>query len=51
MAITSLMLKDVASYDAIGATMTDIKKLNYLFGYNGSGKSTLSRMLYDQSRP
>lgn len=51
MAIASLMLKDVASYDAVGATMTDIKKLNYLFGYNGSGKSTLSRMLYDYSRP
>ena len=51
MAITNLIVKDVASYDATGATMTDIKKLNYLFGYNGSGKSTLSRMLYDHSLP
>lgn len=51
MAITNIIVKDVASYDATGATMTDIKKLNYLFGYNGSGKSTLSRMLYDHSLP
>lgn len=48
--ITSLKLKNVASYDAIGAEINTLKKVNYFFGFNGSGKSTIAKYLYALSQ-
>ena len=34
---------------APGATLKDLKKVNFIFGFNGSGKTTLTRALADNS--
>ena len=51
MAISSLTIKKVASYDDNGVELGNLKKLNFFFGYNGSGKSTIARYLYNLSLP
>ena len=44
--ITSLLIKDVASYDANdGVEIDDLKKVNFFFGFNGTGKSTIAKYL------
>lgn len=48
--INSITIKNVTSYDnTIGATINDLKKINFFFGNNGSGKSTIAKYLYDVS--
>lgn len=51
MAISSLTIKKVASYDDNGVELRNLKKLNFFFGYNGSGKSTIARYLHNLSLP
>jgi wobble nucleotide-excising tRNase len=51
MSITSLTIKSVASYDAVGQTINNLKRLNFFFGFNGTGKSTVARYLYNLSLP
>jgi len=48
--ITSLSIKNAASYNSIGEIVSDLKKVNYFFGNNGSGKSTLAKYLYSLSQ-
>lgn len=48
--ITSLTIKNVASYSIAGETVNELKKVNYFFGNNGSGKSTLAKYLYSLSQ-
>ena len=37
--ITSLLIKNVASYDASdGVEINDLKRVNFFFGFNGTGK-------------
>lgn len=48
--ITEIEITNVATYPASGARLTDLKKVNYLFGHNGCGKTTISRAIQDPSR-
>ncbi|MCM3757353.1 AAA family ATPase [Sporosarcina aquimarina] len=43
--IKEVLLKDVGSYDEEGASLTDLAKINYLYGSNGSGKTTISEVI------
>lgn len=44
--ITNLTLKNIASYDNDNpVTISDIKRVNFFFGFNGSGKSTIAKYL------
>lgn len=36
-----------ATYPAAGEKLTDLKRVNYLFGHNGCGKTTVSRAIHD----
>ena len=49
--ITSISMKNVASYDATGVSIDTGKKINFFFGYNGCGKSTIARFLHDITLP
>ncbi|WP_171016828.1 AAA family ATPase [Pseudalkalibacillus caeni] len=45
--IDSFSLKQVATYDEFGINLTDLKKINFIYGANGSGKTTISNFLFD----
>ena len=47
--ISTIEIADVATYPAAGERLTDLKKINYLFGHNGCGKTTISRAIHDPS--
>ncbi|MBK8631792.1 MAG: AAA family ATPase [Sphingomonadales bacterium] len=47
--ISKIEIADVATYPAAGERLTDLKKVNYLFGHNGCGKTTISRAIHDPS--
>jgi wobble nucleotide-excising tRNase len=48
--IETLTIKNIATYDSVdGVKITDLKKVNFFFGYNGSGKSTIAKYLYNLS--
>lgn len=41
-------MKKCAPYDENGSSLSDCKKINFIYGANGSGKSTISNFLMDQ---
>lgn len=43
--IELLNLKNVATYDATGIVIKDLKKINFIYGVNGSGKTTLTKLI------
>lgn len=43
--IKKIVIKDVASYDAEGVVLDDLRKVNFIYGGNGTGKTTISRVL------
>jgi wobble nucleotide-excising tRNase len=43
--INSITLKNVATYDNIGVQISDLKKINFIYGANGSGKTTISNLI------
>lgn len=43
--IKSISMKNCATYDEVGASLMDCKKINFIYGANGSGKSTISNFL------
>lgn len=43
--ITQISLQNVATFGSEVQTMSNLKKLNFVFGTNGSGKTTISRVL------
>ncbi len=43
--IHSISINDVASFDASGVCITDLKKINFVYGANGSGKTTISNLI------
>lgn len=45
--LTSVSIAGEATYPAAGETLTDLKKINYIFGHNGCGKTTVSRAIQD----
>lgn len=47
--ITEIEIVDVATYPAAGERLSDLKKVNFLFGHNGCGKTTISRAVHDPS--
>lgn len=47
--ISTIEIADVATYPTAGERLTDLKKVNYLFGHNGCGKTTISRAIHDPS--
>lgn len=47
--ITSISLCKVATYQN-KVDLSDLKKINFIYGYNGSGKTTISRVLADKSK-
>jgi wobble nucleotide-excising tRNase len=47
--ITDIEIAGVATYPAAGERLTNLKKVNYLFGHNGCGKTTISRAVHDPS--
>lgn len=47
--IESIKLSQVATYDAEGIAINDLKEINFFYGANGSGKTTASNYLSDTS--
>lgn len=43
--IRSLKLANVATYNASGVHLSDLKKINFIYGANGCGKTTASTYL------
>lgn len=43
--LESIALKKVATYDDTGIQITDLKKVNFIYGANGSGKTTISKVI------
>lgn len=44
--IESLHLKSIATYDSTGVNLTDLTKVNFIYGVNGSGKTTLTKLIF-----
>ncbi len=49
--LESVTIKKIATYDDSGIQITDLKKVNFIYGANGSGKTTLTRYLADTTNP
>lgn len=49
--IESISIAGVATYDAIGVKIEDLKKVGFIYGANGTGKTTISKLLADSSSP
>lgn len=49
--IKNIVIKNVATYDANGASIESLKKINYFYGANGSGKTTISNLLQTPANP
>jgi len=47
--IIEIEIAGEATYPAGGERLTDLKRVNYLFGHNGCGKTTISRAIHDSS--
>lgn len=45
--IESIKIRNVASYDNAGIQISDLKKVNFIYGANGCGKTTISNYLYN----
>lgn len=45
--IESIVIKNVATYDANGIQIENLKKVNFVYGANGSGKTTISNFLHN----
>lgn len=43
--IKRIKVRNVATYDAVGVTIENIEKINYIYGSNGCGKTTISNFL------
>ncbi len=47
--IKNIIIKKTATYDNNGTELTNLKKINFIYGANGSGKTTLSNFLADST--
>lgn len=45
--LTSIEIAGEATYPAGGGKLSELRKINYLFGHNGCGKTTVSRAIHD----
>jgi len=46
--LESITIKKIATYDEAGIQITDLKKVNFVYGANGCGKTTLSNFLQNR---
>lgn len=49
--IQSITIKDTASYNSTGILISELRKVNFIYGANGSGKTTISNFLNDAEDP
>ncbi len=49
--LSYIKLANVASYDHEGISLSNLKKINFIYGANGCGKTTLSNYLYEPTNP
>lgn len=49
--ISSIEMKNVATFDTVGIKIDDLKKVNFIYGANGSGKTTISNFISNQGEP
>lgn len=49
--IDSITIRNVATYDDTGIEITDLQKVNFIYGANGSGKTTITKFLYKPDEP
>lgn len=45
--IEKIELKKIATYDGIGTSLDNLKKINFIYGANGSGKTTVSNFIHN----
>lgn len=43
--LESINIKKIATYDDAGIQITDLKKINFIYGANGSGKTTVTKLI------
>lgn len=43
--LESITIKKIATYDDAGIQITDLKKVNFVYGANGSGKTTVTKVI------
>jgi wobble nucleotide-excising tRNase len=46
--ISKISLKSVATYDATGVSLDDLKKINFIYGNNGTGKTTFTEFIRNE---
>lgn len=46
--LKTITLKDVATYNSTGTEISNLAKINFIYGANGSGKTTLSNFLANE---
>jgi wobble nucleotide-excising tRNase len=44
--IESITIKNIATFDEEGVQISDLKKVNFIYGANASGKTTITNFLY-----
>jgi len=44
--LESIIIKKIATYDETGIEITDLKKVNFIYGANGSGKTTVTKFVH-----
>src|ERR1700730_18507908 len=47
--IESIAIAEVATYGSTAERLTDLSKLNFIFGSNGTGKTSVSRVVADEN--
>lgn len=45
--LESITLKQVATYNNTGIYISDLKKINFIYGVNGTGKTTITKFIYN----
>ena len=49
--IKTITIRNVASYDAQGIVVDNLKEVNFIYGSNGSGKTTISNFISEEDAP
>jgi len=49
--IKSITIKNIATFNNEGITISNLKKVNFIYGANGSGKTTISNFIQDPDNP
>ena len=49
--LESITIKKIATFDENGIQITDLKKVNFIYGANGSGKTTITKLIDKPTDP